>query len=143
MRPLTITKIVRCYNPMLNAWNMDTDLNGIREIMAQVRQTRPAPDPDSLSYHMQDIKIPLRDGHEVDARVYTPKDAPSDGCPGIIVFHGGGFMLGDLDTEAGLCVAFTNLGGVAVNVDFRHAPEHPFPQAIEDAFDATNWVSTA
>ncbi|KAI8718894.1 Abhydrolase-3 domain-containing protein [Fusarium sp. LHS14.1] len=133
--------IVRCYNPMLNAWNMDTDLDGIREIMAQVRQSRPRPDPDSLSYRMEDIKIPLRDGLEVDARVYTPKDAPSDGCPGIVVFHGGGFVLGDLDTEAGLCATFTDLGGVAVNVDFRHAPEHPFPQAIEDAFDATNWAA--
>ncbi|KAM0427493.1 hypothetical protein ACHAPT_007453 [Fusarium lateritium] len=115
--------LVRCYNPMLNAWNMNTDLDGIREIMAQARQARPKPDLESLSY------------------LYTPKGALSDGCPGLIVFHGGGSVIGDLDTEAGLCATFTSLGGIAVNVDFRHAPEHPFPQAIHDAFDATNRIA--
>lgn len=51
-------------------------------------------------------------------------------------------MIGDLETEAHLCEWFTKLGGIAVNVDYRHAPEDVFPAAIEDAFDATNWAST-
>ena len=49
-------------------------------------------------------------------------------------------MLGGLDDEAILCRNFTQLGGIAVNVDYRLAPEHPFPVPIEDAFDALKWV---
>lgn len=121
---------------------MNTELESFREMMAQVKQYRPTPDPATLSYHTEDFKIPLRDGFEVDARSYMPNgDVPSDGRPGLVVFHGGGFVTGDLDTEAGLCVEFTKLGGIAVNIDYRHAPEHVFPQAINDAFDATIWVS--
>lgn len=52
-------------------------------------------------------------------------------------------MIGDFETEAHLCDWFTKLGGIVVNVDYRHAPEHVFPAAIEDAFDAMHWVSTA
>jgi acetyl esterase/lipase len=65
---------------------------------------------------------------------------PEDGCPIFVVYHGGGFVLGDLDDEATLCRNFTQLGGIAVNVDYRLAPEHPFPVPIEDAFDALKWV---
>ena len=68
------------------------------------------------------------------------RDSP-DGCPGMVVFHGGGYLVGDFETEAWLCALFTKLGGIAVNVDYRHAPEHVFPAAIHDAFDATAWVS--
>ncbi|RKL37644.1 hypothetical protein BFJ72_g7729 [Fusarium proliferatum] len=134
--------IIRAHNPMLNGWDMNTELESFREMMAQLKQYRPKPDPATLSYHTKDFKIPLRDGFEVDARSYIPNgDVPSDGRPGLVVFHGGGFVTGDLDTEAGLCVEFTKLGGIAVNIDYRHAPEHVFPQAINDAFDATIWVS--
>lgn len=49
-------------------------------------------------------------------------------------------MVGDLETKAHLCALFTSLGGIAVNINYRHAPEHVFPQAIHDAFDATKWV---
>ncbi|KAK7407883.1 hypothetical protein QQX98_009942 [Neonectria punicea] len=134
--------IIRAHNPMLNAWDMNTDIYALRNMMAQISQARHKPDPETLSYRMEDFKIPMREGFQVDARSYTPKgDVPSSGRPGLIVFHGGGFLMGDLETEAGLCVEFTKLGGVAVNVDFRHAPEHVFPQAINDAFDATVWTS--
>ncbi|KAF4455422.1 hypothetical protein F53441_2211 [Fusarium austroafricanum] len=134
--------IIRAHNPMLKGWDMNTDLDAFREMMTQVKQLRPKPDSDTFSYCMQDFKIPLRDGFEVDARSYTPKgSAPPDGRPGLIVFHGGGFVTGDFDTEAGLCIEFTKLGGISLNVDYRHAPEHVFPQAINDAFDGTVWIS--
>jgi acetyl esterase/lipase len=127
---------------MLNGWDMNTDLETFREMMAQVKQYRPKSDAAALSYQTKDFKIPLRDGFEVDARSYMPDgDVPTDGLSGLVVFHGGGFITGDLDTEAGLCAEFTKLGGIAVNIDYRHAPEHVFPQAINDAFDATIWVS--
>lgn len=137
-------KIIRAHNPMLNGWDMNTDLDSFREMMAQVQQYRTKPDPETLPCEVKDFKIPLRDGFEVSAQSYTPKgNSPSDGRPGLVVFHGGGFVTGDLNTEAGLCVEFTKLGGIALNIDYRHAPEHVFPQAINDAFDATFWVSPA
>ncbi|KAF4458489.1 sterigmatocystin biosynthesis lipase esterase STCI [Fusarium albosuccineum] len=129
------------HNPMLQAWNMDTDIHAMRALMAQIRESKPKPDPETLSYQTEDFQIPLRDGFKVDARVYRPKSSSSEGRPGLIVFHGGGFMMGDLETEAPLCVQFTSLGGIAVNIDFRHAPEHVFPRAVHDAFDATVWTS--
>ncbi|KAF5025033.1 hypothetical protein F66182_2901 [Fusarium sp. NRRL 66182] len=134
--------IIRVYNPMLNAWGMNTDLQTFRAMMAHVCQLWSKADLETLSYRMHDFKIPMRDGFQVNVRSYTPKgDAPSEGRPGLVVFHGGGFIMGNLETEANLCVEFTKLGGVALNVDFRLAPEHPFPQAINDAFDATVWAS--
>lgn len=143
-RIANIIQIIRAHNPMLNGWDMNTDLDSFREMMAQVQQYRTKPDPETVPYNLKDFKIPLRDGFEVSAQSYTPKgDVPSDGRPGLVVFHGGGFVSGDLNTEAGLCVEFAKLGGIAVNIDYRHAPEHVFPQAINDAFDATVWVSPA
>ena len=61
--------------------------------------------------------------------------------PGMVLFHGGGFCLGDCDNELALCRRWTALGGVAVNVAYRLAPENPFPTAVEDAEDAVLWVS--
>ena len=49
-------------------------------------------------------------------------------------------MLGGLDSEVALCRKFTGLGGIAVNVDYRMAPENPFPTPINDAYDALKWV---
>jgi acetyl esterase/lipase len=91
-------------------------------------------------YVEEDRQIPVRDGSSITVRIHKPKVLPKDGCPIFVVYHGGGFTLGDLDDEAILCRNFTQLGGIAVNVDYRLAPEHPFPVPIEDAFDALKWV---
>lgn len=121
-------------------WTLDTDIAAMRSAIAKMRQEQQKPDPSTLPHIEEDIKIPLEDGLQTDARVYTPREMPADGCPGMVVFHGGGYMVGDLETEAWLCELFTKLGGIAVNVDYRHAPEHPFPAAVNDAVVATKWV---
>ncbi|CAM1506887.1 Fc.00g065280.m01.CDS01 [Cosmosporella sp. VM-42] len=133
--------ILKSGNPMLAAWTMDTNIFEIRDLIAQMRKAQPEVDPATLSYTTEDIQIPLRDGFQVAARTYKPRSVPADGCSGFIVFHGGGYLVGDLETEGWLCTMFTSLGGIAVNIDYRHAPEHVFPQAINDTFDATKWVS--
>ena len=75
-------------------------------------------------------------------RVYTPlaaNDAPSGG---VIFFHGGAWVLGDLDTHDCLCRILANESGCRlVSVDYRLAPEHPFPAAVEDACAATAWIA--
>lgn len=92
------------------------------------------------TYDEEDRLIPVRDGTTITVRIHKPKNPAKDGCPIFVVYHGGGFCLGGLDSEALLCRRFTQLGGIAVNVDYRLAPEHPFPVPAHDAYDALKWV---
>ncbi len=63
--------------------------------------------------------------------------------PCVIFFHGGGWVLGDLDTHDGLCRALAQAGQCAVAaVDYRLAPEYRFPSAVEDAVAATEWIAS-
>ncbi len=70
------------------------------------------------------------------ARVYRPRDLPS-AAPTLVFFHGGGWVVGDLDTHDGLCRKLAAHGRVQViAVDYRLAPEHPYPAAADDAIAA-------
>lgn len=80
-------------------------------------------------------------GGDIAARVYDPVAAGSDAQATLVFFHGGGWVIGDLDTHDGLCRMFANEGGLKViAVDYRRAPEHKFPAAIDDAFAALTWI---
>lgn len=57
-----------------------------------------------------------------------------------MLWHGGGFCLGDCDNEVALCRRWIALGGIAVNVAYRLAPEYLYPKAVEDAHDSLLWV---
>ena len=62
--------------------------------------------------------------------------------PALIYFHGGGWVMGDLDTHDGVCRLIANAAGIAViSVDYRLAPEHKFPAAVDDAVTATEWIA--
>ena len=80
------------------------------------------------------------DRDEVPVRVFTPEgEGP---FPVTVFYHGGGFVIGDLETHDGLCRHVADATGcVVVAVDYRLAPEHPFPAALEDAYAATEWVA--
>jgi acetyl esterase len=74
------------------------------------------------------------------ARLYTPREAPQDGL--LVYFHGGGFVTGDLDTHDNACRFLTRAAGLSVlAVDYRRAPEHRFPAALEDALAAFRWAA--
>lgn len=80
-------------------------------------------------------------GGEIALRSYTPVAAGSEALPTLIFFHGGGWVIGDLETHDGLCRILANEAGVRViAVEYRCAPEHKFPAAIDDAIAAVNWV---
>ncbi len=77
----------------------------------------------------------------IPLRLYRPLGASDEALPALIYFHGGGWVIGDLDTHDTLCRELANGSGCAiVSVDYRLAPEHPFPAAFDDALAATRWV---
>jgi acetyl esterase len=79
-------------------------------------------------------------GGELPVRIYRPSLDPD--LPVIVFFHGGGWVLCDLDSHDGLCRLTANaVGAVVVSVGYRLAPEHPYPAAPEDCYAATEWVS--
>jgi acetyl esterase len=76
----------------------------------------------------------------IGARLYTPAGAPAT-TPGLVYFHGGGFAIGDLETHDGHCRRLAAFSGFRVlAVDYRLAPEHPFPAGHDDALAATKWA---
>jgi acetyl esterase len=88
---------------------------------------------------VEDHRVAVEGGH-ITVRCYTP--AGSGPFPALIFFHGGGWVIGDIDTHDGICRSLANAGGcVVANVDYRLAPEHRYPVAAEDAFAATRWVA--
>ena len=79
----------------------------------------------------------------IPVRVYAPADGPDEPSGVFVTFHGGGWVLGDLDTHDPFCRAVTNAAGCLVlSVDYRRAPEHPFPAAVEDCYAAVEWAAT-
>lgn len=81
-------------------------------------------------------------GGDLPIRIYRPAGTAAGPVPVVVYFHGGGFVAGDLDTHDGIArLHVANTGAVVVSVDYRLAPEHPFPAAVEDAMAATEWVA--
>jgi acetyl esterase len=79
----------------------------------------------------------------IDIRIYWPPTDPGEHAapPVVIYFHGGGFVIGDLDTHDGTSRQHAvGADAIVVSVDYRLAPEHPYPAAVEDAWAATLWV---
>jgi acetyl esterase/lipase len=111
---------------------------------AKLRAPRVLPgvsDESIANVHIEDITIPARDGFAIPARVYKPVTGPKDGSPLVVIFHGGGFVLGGLDQEHPACKNFVKLYAVvAISVDYRLAPEHKFPAGVNDAWDSVKWV---
>lgn len=82
----------------------------------------------------------IRDGCTVPARVYRAQQAPALQS-GLIYIHGGGFTIGGLDTHDSLCRQFAIEAGLTVvSLDYRLAPEHKFPAAVDDCIAATRWI---
>lgn len=103
-----------------------------REMYEKMRIPLP-PDPVA---RVEDRRIP-GPGGEIPVRIYTP-----EGATGLLVyFHGGGFVIGSLETHDGPIRTLANAAGcTVVSVDYRLAPEHRHPAAAEDCYAATRWA---
>jgi acetyl esterase len=89
---------------------------------------------------VQDLRIPARDGAPLPARLYAPSTRA--GLPLLLYLHGGGFTVGSLQTHDALCRELARLAGcMVVSLDYRLAPEHKFPAASNDAWDALAWLA--
>ena len=108
----------------------------MRQAFEEQRSARP--EGDSVA-KVIDRQIPGPDG-KLTVRVYSPFGAGP--FPVLTYFHGGGFVLCDLETHDSTCRGLTNAAQcVVVSVDYRLAPEAPFPAAPEDCYAATRWVA--
>lgn len=88
---------------------------------------------------VEDIAIPARDGTQLHARLYAPSTAQP--LPVLLYLHGGGFTIGSVATHDTLCRELAFQAGCAVvSLDYRLAPEHKFPTANNDAWDALQWL---
>jgi acetyl esterase len=107
-----------------------------RELMKGMAVLSSAPEAVAK---VENLTIP-GPGGQIPVRIYTPRgDGP---FPILVFFHGGGWVICDLDTHDNLCRSLANrVHCVVVSVDYRLAPEHKFPAAVEDAYAATQWVA--
>jgi acetyl esterase len=97
------------------------------------------PKPDIARVH--DFTLPARDGARLAARLYA--DSNQTGLPVLLYLHGGGFTVGSIDSHDIFCRVLAQQSGVAVvSLDYRLAPEHRFPTAVFDSWDALHWLAS-
>lgn len=123
---------------------LGTEMTNIGEVRAFFA-ARPQPArPQPALPQLPVARVRDEDADGVPVRVYHGSDHGSDheGAPVVLFCHGGGFVLCDLDSHDGFCRAIADAtGAVVVSVDYRRAPEHPFPAAPEDAYTALRWAA--
>ncbi|KAI8635500.1 Alpha/Beta hydrolase protein [Xylariaceae sp. FL1651] len=125
------------------AWTKETDIHAVRAVFAQLA----AADTPPSHIAEEDHQITMRDKAKIRVRVYrlrntTSRPGEDVGRPGMMMLHGGGFCVGGLESGTRLCRFFAErLGGVAVNVEYRLAPEFAFPIPVSDTYDGLEWVA--
>ncbi len=110
-----------------------------RARMRAMREAMKQPVPD-----MAEVRDIIASGPHgpIPARLYRSKAAGAGPAPVLVFFHGGGWVVGDLETHDNQARFFADaFGGVTVSVDYRLAPEHKFPKAADDSFAAMQWVA--
>lgn len=134
----------------------------IEIILAELREN-PVPDLSEIplvdarklirdiigKFDVKDVPIGRIENHDIAGpdgnipiRIYTGIDSPDGALPALVYFHGGGWIMCDIDTHDALCRSLANDSGCrVVSVGYRLAPEHVFPAAIEDGLTSIRWVA--
>jgi acetyl esterase len=95
--------------------------------------------PKAHLARVEDFAMPAREGRLLPSRLYAPAEGA---LPVLLYFHGGGYTVGSIATHDVVCRELSRLSGCAVvSLDYRLAPEHRFPAAVHDAWDATQWLA--
>ncbi|MEM7738941.1 MAG: alpha/beta hydrolase fold domain-containing protein [Deinococcota bacterium] len=116
----------------------NSDVTAARQGVLMMQKYMPPVDTSGLTIEDRTIPGP---GGALPIRIYQPETATRP-APALLFFHWGGFMLGDLDTEHARCVMLAlEAECVVVSVDYRLAPEHPFPAAPEDCYASLLWTA--
>jgi len=90
--------------------------------------------PADVGIVEREIEVP---GGRIGLRIYTPTDASGSSLPVVLQYHGGGFVLGNLDSHDAVARYYCAHGNaIVVSVDYRLAPEHRFPTQVEDSYAA-------
>ncbi|WP_149260090.1 alpha/beta hydrolase [Actinomadura sp. K4S16] len=111
-----------------------TDPDAARKNYAMAAAARPA--PDTATMDVEDRTVPA--DPEVAVRIYRPR--PAQGA--VVWLHGGGFVMGDLDTEHLWATRIAEgSGAVVISVDYRRSPENPFPAALDDIYAVLAWAA--
>jgi acetyl esterase len=106
------------------------------EFARRLAHTNPPP-PEGID--AKDVTIP-GPGGEIPLRLYRPNDGPPAGA--LVYYHGGGFVVGSIDTHDSICRHITkSTGTLVISVEYRMGPEHPYPAAVEDAASALVWAT--
>jgi acetyl esterase/lipase len=119
------------------SWQLTPD-----EFRTRVRAASLQLAPPSVDVHaIADVRMAVSGG-DIGLRIYTPRSGGADRpWPILVHYHGAGFVAGDLDTHDGIARSLCAQAGVIViAVDYRLAPEHPFPAAVDDAYAAVEWA---
>ncbi len=112
---------------------------GHAEVRAIFDYPMPMAEPPKVA-RVEDVSIAL-EGRTLDARLYVPEGA-GETPPLTLFFHGGGWVVGTLETHDGTCRALAQKSGSAVlSIAYRLAPEHRYPTAVEDCYDALVWTA--
>jgi acetyl esterase len=97
--------------------------------------------PETAVDRVEDRTLPGPGGQVLGVRIYTPLDAKTNLLPGLIYFHGGGLVAGTVATHDSIGRTLASSGACrVVSVDYRLAPEHPFPAALDDALAAVTHI---
>lgn len=88
------------------------------------------------------LTVPVRDGQSIPARLYRRPGTEHQSLPVLLYLHGGGYVVGSLDSHDSVCRRLALAGGFAVLAPaYRLAPEYPFPTAVHDCLDSANWLA--
>lgn len=110
-------------------------------VRKMTRQAAPMVEAPPREMRRLDVSIAGEGGVAVPARVYRPTEA-AEAAPVIVFFHGGGWVLGDVEGYDPLTAEIAHLSGLTVvSVDYRLAPEHRFPAAVDDCLAAARWAA--
>jgi len=134
--PLRLDPELAAISVMIPVFDLLDDLASARAMEEHLAEQGRRPLPGVF---VEDRRLPRRDGGQLGVRIYRPQGAGP--LPAVLYIHGGAFMLGSVATEDERCEFYArDVGCIVVALDYRLAPENPFPAAFDDCSDVLDWM---